>query len=171
MNIRLAFLARQEVNEAADYYEASRPGLGTEFTDEFDVVYERIKLHPHAGTRFRKNYRLQILSRFPYTVYYSVNEDEIVIFAVAHQHRKPGYWLSRIAGNKDDKIKEPVTSYSTGTLSVYIQALQKAIWYNEFLAQSQTVDSDDYEESSHMYEVELSKLVELYMLEEKNGMY
>lgn len=107
MDIRLAFLARQEVNEAADYYEASRPGLGTEFTDEFDVVYERIKLHPHAGTRFRKNYRLQILSRFPYTVYYSVNEDEIVIFAVAHQHRKPGYWKRRMQSHSNNKINEP----------------------------------------------------------------
>lgn len=56
-----------------------------------------------------------------------------------------------------------------GSLSVCIQALQKAIRHNEFLAQSQTVDSDDYEESSHMYEVELSKLVNLYKQEEKKG--
>lgn len=55
------------------------------------------------------------------------------------------------------------------SLSACIQALQKAIRHNEFLAQSKTVDSDDYEESSHMYEVELSKLVNLYKQEEKNG--
>lgn len=55
------------------------------------------------------------------------------------------------------------------SLSVCIQALQKAIRHNEFLAQSQTVDSDGYEESSHMYEVELSKLVNLYKQEERKG--
>lgn len=107
MEIRLTHQARQEVNEAADYYEANRPGLGLEFTDEFDEVYERIKLHPYAGTAIGKNYRLQIFGRFPYTVYYKVDQIEIVIFAVAHQHRKPGYWQGRIEDTKGYYISEP----------------------------------------------------------------
>ncbi|SBS39497.1 hypothetical protein MSP8887_03851 [Marinomonas spartinae] len=55
------------------------------------------------------------------------------------------------------------------SLSVCIQALQTAIKHNDFLAQSSTVDKDDYEESSYMYELELAKLVELYKAEEKQG--
>ena len=107
MKIRLTPYARKEVNEAADFYEANRPGLGTEFTDEFELVYERIKIHPNAGTHFRDKYRQQLLNRFPYTVHYSMKENEIVIFAVAHQHRKPGYWLGRVKDTKGNNIREP----------------------------------------------------------------
>lgn len=55
------------------------------------------------------------------------------------------------------------------SLSVCIQALQQAIRHNDFLSQSDTVNSDDYEESSYMFELELSKLVEAYAEEEKAG--
>ncbi|GAA6170134.1 hypothetical protein [Sessilibacter corallicola] len=55
------------------------------------------------------------------------------------------------------------------SLAVCIQALQKAIRFNDFISQSDTVDSDNYEESSYMFELELSRLCELYKIEEKNG--
>ena len=55
------------------------------------------------------------------------------------------------------------------TLSVCIQALQTAIKHNDFLSQSATVDADDYEESSYMFELELAKLVKLYRQEEVAG--
>ncbi|RCU50870.1 hypothetical protein EZV61_06935 [Corallincola luteus] len=55
------------------------------------------------------------------------------------------------------------------SLSVCIQALQTAIKHNDFLSQSCTVDGDDYEESSYMYELELAKLVKVYQAEEKLG--
>ena len=111
MKIKLTPFARQEVNNAAGFYEANKPGLGAEFTDEFDKVYQRIKSHPHAGTQFRNKYRLQLLNRFPYTVYYTVKQSEIVILAVVHQHRKPGYWLNQEGGSKGDMIKEPQTDW------------------------------------------------------------
>ncbi len=55
------------------------------------------------------------------------------------------------------------------TLSVCIQALQSAIRFNEFLAQSATVDAEDLEESSFMYEHELYRVIEIYEAEEKAG--
>jgi hypothetical protein len=55
------------------------------------------------------------------------------------------------------------------SLSVCIQALQRALRFNDFLSQSQTVDSDDHEESSYMYEQELSRLIEIYANEERLG--
>ncbi|TMN94674.1 hypothetical protein [Pseudoalteromonas sp. S558] len=60
-------------------------------------------------------------------------------------------------------------SIETKTLSVCIQALQAAIKHNDFLSQSETVDKNDYEESSYMYELELVKLIKLYKKEEENG--
>ncbi len=55
------------------------------------------------------------------------------------------------------------------SISICIQALEDAIRYYELLAQSETTDSDDYEECKYMYEVELSRLCEIYSKEEAKG--
>lgn len=55
------------------------------------------------------------------------------------------------------------------TIAVCIQALEDAVRYYELLSQSETVDSDDYEECKYMYEVELSRLCEIYKAEEDKG--
>ncbi len=55
------------------------------------------------------------------------------------------------------------------SISVCIQALDDSIRYYDLLSQSDTVDSDDFEECKYMYEVELSRLCELYSAEEKKG--
>ena len=48
------------------------------------------------------------------------------------------------------------------TISVCIQALEDAIRYYDLLSQSETTNSDEYEECKYMYEVELSKMCEIY---------
>lgn len=58
---------------------------------------------------------------------------------------------------------------SNNSLAVCIQALQRACKLNDFLSQSDTVDSDDYEENSYMYELELGRLFGIYKKEEIKG--
>ena len=36
------------------------------------------------------------MKKFPYAVVYLELVDEIVVVAIAHSHRKPGYWRGRI---------------------------------------------------------------------------
>lgn len=55
------------------------------------------------------------------------------------------------------------------SLAVCIQALQRAIRFADSLSQSRTADADDYDESSYMYEQELSRLVGIYTKEEQAG--
>ena len=55
------------------------------------------------------------------------------------------------------------------SLSVCIQALQKAIKYNDFLSQSDTVDPNDFEESSSIFEIELFNIAKIYKQEEIAG--
>ena len=55
------------------------------------------------------------------------------------------------------------------SLTICIQALQAAIKHNDFLCQSNTVDKDDYEESSFIYEGELARLIKKYKEEERLG--
>lgn len=57
----------------------------------------------------------------------------------------------------------------SGNLIICLQALERAIEYNEFLSQSETVDKDDYEEINYRYELTLNKLAKQYMEESKKN--
>lgn len=54
-----------------------------------------------------------------------------------------------------------------GNLVICLQALERAMEYNEFLSQSETVDKDDYEEINYRYELTLNQLAKKYIEESK----
>ena len=56
-----------------------------------------------------------------------------------------------------------------GNLIICLQALERAIEYNEYLSQSDTVDKDDYEEINYRYELTLNKLAKQYIEETKSN--
>lgn len=87
--------AEQEYSEAIDYYEEREPGLGLEFAAEVVSVVERILAHPVAWPVVQPGMRRALLRRYPYGVVYAVSNESILILAVMHLHRSPGYWLPR----------------------------------------------------------------------------
>jgi len=87
--------ARKEFFEAADYYEEQVVGLGDVFIDEVEKVLDVIEQQPASGTKITKTERRFLVSRFPYGIIYSVEDELITIFAIMNLRRKPGYWESR----------------------------------------------------------------------------
>ena len=87
--------AEEELAEAAEYYEARRPGLGGVFASEVIHTISLIREYPDAGTPLGASRRRMTLRRFPYSVVYRRDSDSVVIVAVAHQSRRPGYWRGR----------------------------------------------------------------------------
>lgn len=87
--------AEQEFNEAIDYYEVCKKGLGYEFAIEVRLTIDRILIYPTAWHIMERNIRRALVNRFPYGVIYTFNENEVYILAVMHLNRKPGYWKSR----------------------------------------------------------------------------
>lgn len=87
--------AREEVDEAATYYESRRGGLGREFRIDFEAALGRVVQNPLAYAVELGEFRACPLRRFPYTIFYLDQEDRIWIGAVAHQSRRPGYWNRR----------------------------------------------------------------------------
>ena len=96
MNVRLLAPAAAELNEAVAWYAAQAPGLGRRFVNELGKARKRIAERPHAWRPLGDGVRCFRLSRFPYGLIYSVEPDGIVVIAVAHLHRKPDYWRSRL---------------------------------------------------------------------------
>jgi plasmid stabilization system protein ParE len=101
--IRLRFLraAQVEYQAAVDHYEASESGLGQRFRDEVHEALSRVREFPAAFARLRESptdieMRALLLASFPIKVVYSVGDNGVVVVAVFHARRKPGYWLDRV---------------------------------------------------------------------------
>src|SRR5262249_40987999 len=100
VSVRIHDEARTETREAAEWYERQRTGLGDEFLAELDEAFETINRTPQAFSRVAtprtgSEVRRYVVPRFPYSVFYEVRPDEVLILAVAHQRRRPGYWHQR----------------------------------------------------------------------------
>jgi plasmid stabilization system protein ParE len=88
---------------ASEYLKARRwyvreggPPLADRFRDEVDKAVQRIARNPEAWAVFRNAYRWVRLHHFPYLLYYQIlDESRVMILAVAHAARRPGYWLRR----------------------------------------------------------------------------
>ncbi len=61
-----------------------------------DRVVQRIAMVAEQASPYRLRYRWMRLQRFPYLVYYEICAPQrVLIYAVAHARRRPGYWLRR----------------------------------------------------------------------------
>jgi plasmid stabilization system protein ParE len=87
--------ARAEMRESFEFYEARLGGLGLRFLSAVQQTVERISTHPETGAPLASEFRKRIVSGFPYNIIYRVWEDYIYLVAVAHHHRRPGYWRDR----------------------------------------------------------------------------
>ena len=88
--------ARLELRDAVAYYNTCRDALGLEFSREIYGSINRIAETPLLWSTFSDNTRHFYVRRFPYTIIYQVLPDSILVVAVAHQSRKPGYWKERL---------------------------------------------------------------------------
>ena len=96
MNIRFLTLAQQEVDDAVRWYNDQFESGGRGFLDELDRAVRLVKLYPQALTEIEPGIRRCLLARFPYAVIYGVDQETIVVIAVAHLHQQPQYWVDRV---------------------------------------------------------------------------
>ena len=87
--------AEEEMNEAARFYEGRSEELGEDFLAEVEHTVESMLPFPKGGPVVSKNLRRRILRRFPFGLLYAIEAEKLVIVAVAHLKRRPGYWKDR----------------------------------------------------------------------------
>lgn len=95
MRVIFTRLARQELEAAVRYYELEYSGLGCMFKEEVRKAALRIAAYPQAWSIESGDVRKCLLHKFPYKLMYSLEDNHILVIAVAHQHRKPDYWVGR----------------------------------------------------------------------------
>lgn len=88
--------AREDVSEAFIYYESCLAGLGDQFLDSLkatlDVVVNQPELYPKVlGVIHRA-----LIHRFPFGLFYLVNQNQLVLIACLHVRRSPASWKNRV---------------------------------------------------------------------------
>jgi hypothetical protein len=87
--------ADTEFAAQVEYYEDEQPGLGQKFYREVIGCLDWIAQNPTLP-RMRKTHRRVNLKVFPFYVAYAIERDWVWVRAIAHGHRKPGYWMERM---------------------------------------------------------------------------
>ena len=96
MRVRFHPEARAELREAGRWYYERSPLTATSFAHAVDNSVARIVETPTQHPLAEHGTRKLILQRFPFNIFYLARESDIVIVAVAHQKRRPGYWARRV---------------------------------------------------------------------------
>lgn len=96
MNVRFLSLTQQEIDEAVAWFDEQVEGKGTDFLDELDRVIRLVKAYPFASTEIEPDIRRCLFARFPYSLIYGIEEQTIIVIAVAHFRRTPRYWVERV---------------------------------------------------------------------------
>jgi plasmid stabilization system protein ParE len=88
--------ADADIEAAFDWYQAEQPGLGLEFLDELRATYHRMVNSPLKYQELRSDIRRALMKRFPYAIYFAIQEQTIVVVAVLHTARDPAEWQWRL---------------------------------------------------------------------------
>jgi plasmid stabilization system protein ParE len=88
--------ARKEFDEAYDFYESRKEGLGEEFAQCVQVELKSLEINPKVHAKIYKEARRAVVKRFPYCIYYIIRSEQVHIVSVFHTSRNPRKWQSRI---------------------------------------------------------------------------
>lgn len=101
----LHFLPEVEEDVISGYvwYEEKAPGLGEEFLRTFYAYAGEISRNPLLYSKVYGEYRRRLLKRFPYAIYFKMEENEIIIFGLFHCARDPRTIRAKLWGRKESK--------------------------------------------------------------------
>jgi plasmid stabilization system protein ParE len=95
LTIHLRPEAEADIDEAATWYESQLQGLGQDFLDEALKAFDRIVDNPQMYPVVHRETHRAVIHRFPFAVFYRVEEESIVVIGVTHGSRHPKRWKQR----------------------------------------------------------------------------
>src|SRR5690606_35338860 len=96
MRIEVDEAAMAEFRDATGWYvENYGAWPARRFVAEVRRVMAGVVENPRMWPEYEPGIRRALLTKFPYSLFYEIDEDRIRVFAIAHQRREPGYWHGR----------------------------------------------------------------------------
>ncbi len=89
--------ARRDYRVAVGWYQQRSPAVARRFVAEVGRVVDQIGAHPERFGWHDEDFRAASVSRFPFLLIFRVQTTgKVLVVAVAHTSREPGYWRDRI---------------------------------------------------------------------------
>ena len=88
--------ALDEYLDGIRWYAAKDTGLGEAFVDDVEEGVHRIVSHPQAWQPLEGGIRRCLLKRFPFAIYYAIEGEAVLVYALMHTSRRPDCWRNRI---------------------------------------------------------------------------
>lgn len=96
MNYEFHPEALDEYQEATLWYAKRDKNAALRFVTFIEDAIERVVTAPTRWRVIDEDIRRCLTHVFPYAILYTIEDDFILIVAVMHVSRAPGYWKSRI---------------------------------------------------------------------------
>ena len=94
--LRILDLAAKEARKAWLWYRARSKRVAERFQHALEYAVQQIEEQPDRWPEYLAGTQFTRLQRFPYLVVFRELDSEVQIIAVAHAHRRPGYWNRRL---------------------------------------------------------------------------
>jgi toxin ParE1/3/4 len=93
--------ALAEYEEAARYYAGCQEGLDLRFIASVEAAVRQVAAAPERWRLIEQDVRRCLTKVFPYAILYTIEPDYVLVIAVMHCHREPGYWRRRVVGSAE----------------------------------------------------------------------
>jgi len=88
--------ARTDLLDTFEWYQEQRLGLGFDFKLCIDEVFSKLQKYPSIYKKVYQNIQRAVTQRFPFSVFYIIENNNVIILAILHARRDPEKWKSRI---------------------------------------------------------------------------
>ena len=96
MKIRILDAAIRDLVDGFSFFDKQEAGLGGYFIDSLFSDIDSLQLYAGIHVISFENYYRMLSKRFPFAVYYRVDEDEILVYAVLDCRRNPAWIRTRL---------------------------------------------------------------------------
>ena len=87
--------AESDLQEAFEYHEQCREGLGFDLLLCVEASLSRIEKNPNQYKPIHKSVRRALVNRFPYGIFYVIVGSQISVIGVVHARNNPRHWKAR----------------------------------------------------------------------------
>ena len=94
-DVRLREEAEQDLTEASVWYQEQQRDLGHEFIDEVSTTLQSIQNSPLSYPIVYRDMRRALTRKFPFSVFYQIHTNTVIVFGVLHASRDPKRWRNR----------------------------------------------------------------------------
>ena len=92
--------AQDDITDAAAWYGDKSPRLESQFLDMFEECLAHVESQPARFPVVHGDTRRALLGRFPYGIYFFIDDAYLRVAAVMHVRQDPARWQSRVAGDR-----------------------------------------------------------------------